>query len=204
MLTTAAIDRVVRLALDEDAPWGDLTSEALIPAGAVARAELVAREAGVFSGGDVFRAAFTTADSRIQVEILAEEGGRFDAGARLARIDGPARSVLTAERVALNLVQRMCGVSTLTARFVDAVRDTPARIVDTRKTTPGLRALERHAVIAGGGRNHRYSLSDWPKTTTSRCWRGGRSPTCCATLESVCPTRRTSRWRSITSTRSTP
>ena len=160
MLTTAAIDRVVRLALDEDAPWGDLTSEALIPAGAVARAELVAREAGVFSGGDVLRGAFTTADSRIQVEILAEEGGRFDAGARLARIDGPARSVLTAERVALNLVQRMCGVSTLTARFVDAVRDTPARIVDTRKTTPGLRALERHAVIAGGGRNHRYSLSD--------------------------------------------
>src|SRR5699024_3622401 len=75
MLTTAAIDRVVRLALDEDAPWGDLTSEALIPAGAVSRAELVAREAGVFSGGDVFRAAFTTADSRIQVEILAEEGG---------------------------------------------------------------------------------------------------------------------------------
>lgn len=160
MLTPAVIDRVVRLALEEDAPWGDLTSEALIPADAVAHAELVAREAGVFSGGDVLRGAFTTADSRIRVEVLAEESERFDAGSRLARIDGPARSVLTAERVALNLVQRMCGVSTLTARFVDAVRDTPARIVDTRKTTPGLRALERHAVVAGGGRNHRRSLSD--------------------------------------------
>jgi nicotinate-nucleotide pyrophosphorylase (carboxylating) len=160
VLTQTAIDRVVRLALDEDAPWGDLTSETLIPENAVATAELVAREAGVFSGGAVFRAAFAAADPAIVVDVLAAEGSGFSAGDRLARVAGPARAVLTAERVALNLTQRMTGVSTLTARYVAAVRGTAARIADTRKTTPGLRALERHAVVAGGGHNHRFSLSD--------------------------------------------
>lgn len=160
MLTQTAIDRVVRLALDEDAPWGDLTSETLIPADATATADLVAREPGVFSGGSVFRAAFAATDPAIRVELLAADGSAFAAGDRLARVAGPARAVLTAERVALNLTQRMSGVSTLTARYVAAVRGTAARIADTRKTTPGLRALERHAVVAGGGHNHRFSLSD--------------------------------------------
>lgn len=160
MLTQAAIDRVVRFALDEDAPWGDLTSETLIPVTATATAELVAREAGVFSGGRVFATAFAATDQTIRVDVLADDGSRFAPSDRLARVTGPARAVLTAERVALNLTQRMTGVSTLTDRYVAAVRGMHARIADTRKTTPGLRALERHAVVAGGGHNHRFSLSD--------------------------------------------
>jgi nicotinate-nucleotide pyrophosphorylase (carboxylating) len=154
------IDRIVGAALDEDAPWGDLTSETLIPAAATAVAELVAREPGVLSGIEVFAAAFRLVDARIELERVATDGGRFEAGDVLARVHGPARGILTAERVALNLVQRMSGVATLTAEYVAAVDGTGARIVDTRKTTPGLRSLERQAVRDGGGRNHRRSLSD--------------------------------------------
>lgn len=154
------IDRIVGAALDEDAPWGDLTGEMLIPASATATAELVAREPGVLSGVDVFAAAFRLVDARIEVDRLAADGEQFTAGQVLARVTGPARGILTAERVALNLVQRMSGVATLTARYVAAVAGTRARIVDTRKTTPGLRSLERQAVRDGGGRNHRRSLSD--------------------------------------------
>ncbi|MGO3319734.1 MAG: carboxylating nicotinate-nucleotide diphosphorylase [Microbacterium gubbeenense] len=160
MLTQAAIDRVVRLALEEDAPWGDITSEALIPAAATAEADLIAREPGVFSGGAVFAAAFRLTDQAVSVALEAADGSRFAAGDRLARVTGPARAVLTAERVGLNLAQRMSGIATLTARYVDAVAGSGARIADTRKTTPGLRALERHAVVSGGGHNHRFSLSD--------------------------------------------
>ncbi|WP_312677164.1 carboxylating nicotinate-nucleotide diphosphorylase [Microbacterium sp.] len=160
MLTRAHIDRVVAAALDEDAPWGDLTSQTLIPADAAATADLVAREDGVFSGGEVFAAAFTLTDSRIAVEVRAADGDGFAAGAVLASVTGPARGVLTAERIGLNFVQRMSGISTLTRRYVDAVAGTGARIADTRKTTPGLRAFERHAVHSGGGHNHRFSLSD--------------------------------------------
>ena len=160
MTDVREIERIVGAALDEDAPWGDLTSETLIPAAATATAELVAREPGVLSGMEVLAAAFRLVDPRIQVERLGADGERFDAGDVLARVQGPARGILTAERVALNLVQRMSGVATLTARYVDAVAGTSARIVDTRKTTPGLRSLERQAVRDGGGRNHRRSLSD--------------------------------------------
>jgi nicotinate-nucleotide pyrophosphorylase (carboxylating) len=154
------IERIVTMALDEDAPWGDLTGETLIPARATATAELVARESGVFSGARVVEATFRVVDPAIAVEVLAADGDRFAAGDVLARVQGPARGILRGERVALNLVQRMSGVATLTARFVDAVAGTRARIVDTRKTTPGLRSLERQAVRDGGGRNHRRSLSD--------------------------------------------
>lgn len=154
------IERIVLMALDEDAPWGDLTGETLIPEAATATAELVAREPGVFSGARVVDATFRLVDPAIAVEVLAADGDRFAAGDVLARVQGPARGILRAERVALNLVQRMSGVATLTARYVDAVAGTRARIVDTRKTTPGLRSLERQAVRDGGGRNHRRSLSD--------------------------------------------
>jgi len=154
------IDRIVSAALDEDAPWGDLTSETLIPADATATAALVAREPGVLSGVAVFAAAFRLVDAAITVERLAEDGDRFGAGDVLARVHGPARGILTGERVALNLLQRMSGVATLTAAYVSAVAGSGARIVDTRKTTPGLRSLERQAVRDGGGRNHRRSLSD--------------------------------------------
>ncbi|NEM89867.1 carboxylating nicotinate-nucleotide diphosphorylase [Galbitalea soli] len=160
MLSTRHIDTVVGAALSEDAPWGDATSEALIPAGAVATARLVAREAGVFSGGAVFEAAMRLTDPAIETRVDIADGAAFEAGATLAWVTGPARSVLTAERVALNFTQRMSGIATLTARYVAAVAGTSARIVDTRKTTPGLREFERHAVRCGGGRNHRFSLSD--------------------------------------------
>jgi len=160
MLTTHAIDTVVRAALDEDAPWGDLTSEMLIPADAVATAQLVAREAGVFSGGAVFASAFRLVDPRIVVHLHLADGTPFAAGELLAEASGPARGILTAERIGLNFVQRMSGIAALTARYVAETAGTDARIVDTRKTTPGLRAFERQAVRDGGGHNHRFSLSD--------------------------------------------
>lgn len=160
MLSGDHIDFVVRAALDEDAPWGDLTSEALIPADAVATAELRARESGVFSGGEVFTAAFALTDSRIDIDVRVSDGEAFAAGDVLASVTGPARGVLQAERVGLNFTQRMSGIATLTAAYVAAVAGTGARIADTRKTTPGLRRFERHAVRSGGGHNHRFSLSD--------------------------------------------
>lgn len=160
MLTRSHIEAVVRATLDEDAPWGDLTSETLIPADATATADLRAREDGVFSGGEVFAAAFALTEPRIEVDLLRRDGDAFGAGDVLARVTGPARGVLTAERIGLNFAQRMSGIATLTAAYVAAVAHTTARIVDTRKTTPGLRRFERHAVRSGGGRNHRFSLSD--------------------------------------------
>ena len=160
MLTTATVNRVVGAALEEDAPWGDLTSTTLLPADATATADLVAREAGVFSGGEVFAAAFRLTDTAIDVDLHVGDGDDFAAGDVLASVSGSARSVLTAERVALNFTQRMSGIATLTAAYVAAIDGTGARIADTRKTTPGLRAFERHAVESGGGRNHRHSLSD--------------------------------------------
>ncbi|WP_243064096.1 carboxylating nicotinate-nucleotide diphosphorylase [Humibacter sp. RRB41] len=160
MLTTQIIDRVVQMALDEDAPWGDVTSELFIPAEATASARLVAREPGVFAGGEVVRRTMHAVDDRIAVELTIADGDHFDAGSTLGTVTGPARGILRGERVALNLVQRMSGIATLTAKYVALTAGTEARIVDTRKTTPGLRALERHAVVCGGGRNHRNSLSD--------------------------------------------
>ena len=154
------IERVVALALLEDAPWGDITSQVLVPASAHATAQLAAREAGVMSGGLVFEAAMRLTDPALDVELLVADGMAFATGDVLATVTGSARSILQAERVALNFVQRMSGIATLTARFVAEVAGTKTRIVDTRKTTPGLRAFERYAVRCGGGRNHRYSLSD--------------------------------------------
>ncbi len=156
----SSVDDAIHRALDEDAPWGDLTSEVFVAADARATALLVAREPGVLSGAAVFARVFDLVDPGTRVHQLAADGERFAAGAVLARVEGSARAVLRAERVALNLAQRMSGVATLTARYVDAVAGTGARIVDTRKTTPGLRLLERQAVRDGGGRNHRFSLSD--------------------------------------------
>jgi nicotinate-nucleotide pyrophosphorylase (carboxylating) len=156
----SAIDDIIRRALDEDAPWGDITSEVFLPADARAAADLVAREPGVFSGAGVFALVFALVDPATRVDLLIGDGERFDAGTVLARVEGSAHAVLRAERVALNLTQRMSGIATLTARYVEAVAGTGARIVDTRKTTPGLRVLERQAVRDGGGHNHRFSLSD--------------------------------------------
>jgi nicotinate-nucleotide pyrophosphorylase (carboxylating) len=157
------IERVVAMALEEDAPFGDVTSQTFVPAQTTATAELVARESGIFAGVEVFEVAMTALDDTVKLTLLTTDGDDFEAGRVLARVEGSARAILQAERVALNLVQRMCGVATLTASYVaavDAVTGAHARVVDTRKTTPGLRALERHAVRCGGGHNHRYSLSD--------------------------------------------
>ena len=154
------VDDIIRRALEEDAPWGDITSEAFLPQSARAQASLVAREPGVLSGIEVFARVFELVDAGAVIELLVDDGASFEVGDVLARVDGTARGVLRAERIALNLCQRMTGIATLTTRYVQAVAGTAARIVDTRKTTPGLRMLERKAVRDGGGHNHRYSLSD--------------------------------------------
>lgn len=160
MLNRGTIDAVLLPALAEDAPWGDVTSDALLPAGARATAVLAARQPGVLAGIDIFAAAMHACDADAVVEALLDDASRFEAGDTLATVTGDARAILRAERVALNLIQRLSGIATETARYVAAVSGTRARIADTRKTTPGLRALERHAVRCGGGANHRFSLSD--------------------------------------------
>jgi nicotinate-nucleotide pyrophosphorylase (carboxylating) len=160
MIDQTIVDEVVAAALREDAPWGDVTSEYLIPVDATAVATLRARESGVFAGAAAFEAAFTLTDPRVLVEFEVREGARFAAGDVLARVSGPARGILTGERIGLNFAQRMSGIATLTSEFVELIAGTKAVIADTRKTTPGLRAFERHAVVCGGGRNHRFSLSD--------------------------------------------
>lgn len=160
MLTKQIVSDAVRLALREDAPWGDLTAELTIPEETEFKTVLNAREPGVFAGGPLVVEAFRQVDPRICVTELMREGQHFAPGDALALIAGPARGMLTAERVALNFAQRLSGVATLTSKYVDAVAGTNAAIADTRKTTPGLRALEKHAVRAGGGSNHRFGLSD--------------------------------------------
>ena len=155
-----ATDAIVRMALIEDAPWGDLTSQALIPAEATITAHLVAREPGVLCGQDIVSTAFSLTDHTIHVEFAINDGESFVAGAILATIHGPARSILQAERIALNFTQRLSGIATSTAAYVAETAGTHARITDTRKTTPGLRLFERYAVRCGGGHNHRFSLSD--------------------------------------------
>ncbi|WP_120005017.1 carboxylating nicotinate-nucleotide diphosphorylase [Nesterenkonia muleiensis] len=159
-LPASAAEKVIRLAVAEDAPFGDLTTESFVPEDARAEAVLSAREPGVLSGGPVFAKAMQALDAGVVVDLCLREGTRFEPGAELARVTGPARPILTCERIALNLVQRMSGVATLTSQYVAAVHGSGARIADTRKTTPGLRALERYAVRCGGGHNHRFGLSD--------------------------------------------
>ncbi len=153
------IDRVVLRALEEDLASGDLTTEACIDPAAQAVAHAVARTPLVVCGGAVFARVFARLDASLAVEIGAADGTRAGAGQRLWTVRGRARSILMGERVALNLVQRMCGVSSQTRAFVDAIPSGhKTRITDTRKTTPGLRALERYAVRVGGGHNHRDDL----------------------------------------------
>lgn len=159
MLDSATISQAVSAALAEDAPTGD-ASAVLIPESVTATAELRARERGVFSGGAVFAAAFQLIDPSATVDQVVADGELFAPGDLLATVAGSARTVLRGERIGLNFVQRMSGIATLTRRYVDAITGTNARIFDTRKTTPLLRAFERQAVVDGGGTNHRFSLSD--------------------------------------------
>jgi nicotinate-nucleotide pyrophosphorylase (carboxylating) len=151
---------IVELALAEDLGRGDLTSEACVPESTSGAALLRAREASVFCGAFVVREVFAQIDPRVLVEVEREDGSGLVPGQTALRLSGPARSLLAGERVALNFVQRLSGVASLTRRFVAALPiGSQTRIVDTRKTTPGLRALERYAVRCGGGHNHREDLS---------------------------------------------
>ncbi|WP_460452201.1 carboxylating nicotinate-nucleotide diphosphorylase [Alsobacter sp. SYSU BS001988] len=160
-LNPLLIDEAVRRALDEDlGRAGDITTNATIPAAATATAVIASRQQGVVSGLPLAAAAFRIFDPAVRFEPVAQDGERVEAGGVVARVSGPARSILSAERVALNFMGRLSGVATHTAAYVDEVRGTPARIVCTRKTTPGLRAFEKYAVKCGGGANHRYGLDD--------------------------------------------
>lgn len=151
---------LIALALAEDVGSGDVTAEFFIPADRRARAFVTVRAEGVVSGTELAAAVFHTVDPGLEVEVLVPDGSRVTAGALLLRVEGRARSILTAERSALNFLQRLSGVATLTALHVDVVKGTHARILDTRKTTPGYRVLEKKAVRDGGGTNHRMGLHD--------------------------------------------
>ncbi|MBY0562088.1 carboxylating nicotinate-nucleotide diphosphorylase [Hyphomicrobium sp.] len=151
----------VRNALEEDLGLsGDITTDATVSPDARTVALLAARKPGIVSGLALAEAAFRELDPECAFRIEIEDGSAVAAGGTIARISGNARAILTAERVALNFMGRMCGIATLTRRYVDAVAATSARIVDTRKTTPGLRAFEKYAVRCGGGHNHRFGLFD--------------------------------------------
>lgn len=152
---------VIRMALAEDlGRAGDVTAAACIPEGARMRARFAARKAGVLAGIDCVRLTVLEMDPKASIDLRMKDGDAFGAGAILAEVEADARAFLSAERTALNLLGRMCGVATLTRAYVEAVAGTGARIADTRKTTPGLRALEKHAVRCGGGLNHRFGLDD--------------------------------------------
>ncbi len=154
------VARIVEQALTEDIGFGDITTSACVPPATVARGEFLARQEGVLAGMAVVRQCLYQGAPDCTLEALVTEGERFPAGAVLARVHGPACQLLTTERVALNFLQRLSGIATLTRRYVEAVAGTRARILDTRKTTPGLRVLEKAAVRAGGGHNHRFALGD--------------------------------------------
>jgi nicotinate-nucleotide pyrophosphorylase (carboxylating) len=159
-LTAEDVFSAVRAALEEDIGTGDVTTLATVPADACAVALMRARENLVPAGLDLAEAAFRALSPEVKVVRVAQDGHRVAAQMALLRVEGPARALLSAERVALNFVQRLSGVATLTAQFVEAVKGTSARILDTRKTTPGWRRLEKYAAACGGGTNHRIGLFD--------------------------------------------
>jgi len=158
----ARIDLLIDLALDEDAPSGDLTSEAIFDRQHQSEARIEVREALTICGLDVAKRVFKRVDPDIEVSTLSQDGQKLDHGDIVLKVKGPTIGILTAERTALNFLQRLSGIATLSARFADAAKlaNTGVRIVDTRKTTPGWRALEKHAVRCGGCFNHRSTLSE--------------------------------------------
>jgi nicotinate-nucleotide pyrophosphorylase (carboxylating) len=161
VLSPLMVEDQVRAALSEDlGRAGDITSQATIAPERSARAELNAREDGVVAGLDLARAAFRLMDPEIRFEAFVKDGDRLAPGTVIARVSGPARAVLSAERVALNFLMHLSGVASYTARFAAEIAHTPARVCCTRKTIPGLRALEKYAVRMGGGSSHRYGLDD--------------------------------------------
>jgi len=154
------IDSVIAAALKEDLPQGDITSESIIPEESRSEAIVLAKEEGVLAGLDVAKRVFAKIDDDLEFRKMKEDGQRFDAGEKLAVIRGSSISILKGERTALNFLQRMSGIASTTWRFVQALEGTKTKILDTRKTTPGLRTLEKYAVKMGGGKNHRHNLSE--------------------------------------------
>ncbi len=159
-LTATGLDAIVALALEEDLGGGDITAEATIPPDRRCAAVILAKAPGVVAGVEVVQSVFRAVDPDVHVEILVADGTPVVPQFDLITIEGPARSVLAGERTALNLLGRMCGVATATREYVKAVAGTGARILDTRKTMPGMRALDKYAVACGGGVNHRMGLYD--------------------------------------------
>lgn len=153
-------DDVILRALAEDMPFGDITTENTVPQDAVSRARLIVKQDGVIAGMAVFCRVFALLSEKIRISTAVCDGETVKKGDVIATLEGPAREMLIGERTALNLLQRLSGIATATARYVRLVQDFPVRIADTRKTTPGLRTLEKEAVRMGGGSNHRFSLSD--------------------------------------------
>lgn len=157
----STIHPLIQLALEEDlATRGDATSNSLIEPDVPGHAVLVTRHPGVMAGGDIAEQVFHAVDERINTEIKIADGEPFDTGAILMTIDGPVRSILTAERTALNFIQRFVGIASYTRQYVELVAHTKAKVLDTRKTLPGYRLLDKHAVKCGGGTNHRMGLYD--------------------------------------------
>lgn len=159
-LTAAELHQLAAAALAEDLGPGDVTTAACVPGSAQARARMVARTPLTLAGRALAEAAFRAVDPHLDLDPHASDAEPLAAGGLILEVSGPARAILTAERVALNFVQRLAGIATLTRRFVEAVSGTRARILDTRKTTPGWRRLEKYAVACGGGVNHRFGLGD--------------------------------------------
>ncbi|NQT29480.1 MAG: carboxylating nicotinate-nucleotide diphosphorylase, partial [Candidatus Saganbacteria bacterium] len=159
-MTNEGIKFIIKIALREDVGEGDITTKALVDKGAKARGEIVAKEAGVVAGLLVAKEVFAQVDRRIKFAPKVKDGAKVKKGKVIATVSGPARGILTGERVALNFLQRMSGIATLTREFVKRAQGAKPQILDTRKTTPGLRALEKYAVKMGGGANHRMGLYD--------------------------------------------
>jgi len=157
---TDHVEKLIDLALTEDIGSGDVTSEYFVPEGVQAKAMMLVKAEGVVAGLEVAQHVFNKVDSLIKTKILKPDGSRVQKGDYVMEITGPARSVLTGERVALNFMQRLSGIATKTAMFVDLTEGTKANVLDTRKTTPGWRELEKYAVTQGGGMNHRMGLYD--------------------------------------------
>jgi len=164
MAVADTLERVVQAALAEDVGEGDVTTEATVAENAIGSAQLLVKEPGVVCGLEAAEAVFRALDPDVRFDTLVEEGTVVERSVEhstvVARVEGPERAILTGERTALNFLGRLSGVATLTRRYVDAVAGTGVAILDTRKTTPGLRRLEKHAVACGGGQNHRFGLDD--------------------------------------------
>ncbi len=166
---------LIRLSLNEDIGPGDVTTLALVPGEATATAVIIAREPCVVAGEGIARAVFRGVDEHLTFDTLLADGETADSGDKLLVVTGPARGILTAERTALNFMQRMCGIATMTSTFAQSVEPYGTTILDTRKTTPGLRFLEKYSVLCGGGTNHRVGLYDRTliKDNHRRFWHGG-------------------------------